>query len=267
MRFRQDKTLGGGGTKYYLLVIFVLAVSYFSPAFVREKVFNALSLIGRPIWAVEKMMGEWKGSINSVLSLKATLEKENLRLKNENNGLKLLSLSSIVLQKENLELKKTLGRDDVPFVERGLLASILSGPVVPPYNNLILDAGADLGVSIGDKVIAPPNIILGEIIEVSRATSRAVLYSSYGGETEVIINAENPLRVLALGYGGGNFYIELQSDTIVKEGMIVSTPGMPGYVLGTVEFVKNDESRASQKILFKYPVNPSQIRFVKIIKK
>ena len=272
MNFRQDKPKTSNSIRLLFFIFFVGIILILTSPFAKEKSYSALFFIGKPFWAIESGLNEWKNSLIAVLSYKSTLENNNLRLLGENDNLKLLTLSLSVLQKENSELKKILGRADngsstvSTMGDKSILANILYGPVVPPYNNLILDAGGDLGVSVGDKVIAGQNIILGNIIEVSGASSRAVLYSSYGTETGVIINADVPLQTTAVGYGGGNFYIELQNSVIVKNGMAVIFPGMGKYILGVVEFVKNDESSASQKILFKYPINPSQIRFVRVVK-
>ncbi|MEK7065980.1 MAG: rod shape-determining protein MreC [Patescibacteria group bacterium] len=272
MNFRQDKSKDSVGIKFLIFVLFAGVILYFSSSFVREKSYNVLSFVGTPFWAIGSGADGLKNDLFTAFSFKATLGKENERLQSENDSLKLLTLSTPVLQKENSELKKILGREDngsstaSTIGGKSILANILSGPVVPPYGNLILDAGSLQGVAIGDKIIAGHNVILGDIIEVSKSSSRAVLYSSYGTETGVIINAETPLHATAVGYGGGNFYVEIQNSVIVKEGMIASLPGMERYILGIVEFVKNEESSASQKILLRYPINPSQIRFVRIHK-
>ncbi|MBI5140510.1 MAG: hypothetical protein HZA94_03645 [Candidatus Vogelbacteria bacterium] len=279
MKFRQDKTKSKDGVKYFLLIFLVGLVFYFGLSFLRETTYAVLSFIGRPLWTIASQVNIKKSEIYASVAYKRSLETDNLRLRAENDNLKLLTLSLPVLQTENIELKRILGREDNGSSTSGVLsraalvggsrfvlANVLSGPVVPPYSSLILDVGEDQNISPGDKIIAGPNVVLGEVIEVSRLSSRAVLYSSYGTETEVIINAEIPIRAIAVGYGGGNFYVEIENSTVVTSGMAANIPGKEGYVLGIAEFVKKNESSASQKILFRYPINPSQVKFVRVSK-
>ena len=74
------------------------------------------------------------------------------------------------------------------------------------------------------------------------------------------------MHAVAVGFGGGNFSMDLPSSVPLQRGMQILIPGSDIYFLGVVDYISIDPITSSQKILFKYPFNIKNMRFVHIIK-
>ncbi len=230
-------------------------IFYFSSNFILNKGFEIFSFVALPLWRLENWTEDRLGQGISFFRSKKVLLDENQRLTYE--------LSQV--KKENQELMVSIS-GEVSRKSISILANVLSGPNVPPYEGLIIDVSKIDGVSVGDRVIYGPNILLGEISQVFGNSSKVRLYSGSGIQTNVLIPSTEIWHAVANGYGGGNFSIELPSRISINKGMEVLIPGSESYVLGVVGYVKVDLSTASQKLLIKYPVNLKKIRVVHVIK-
>ncbi len=166
------------------------------------------------------------------------------------------------LTAENESLKDLLGRKNINL--NTTLASVLVKPPQIPYDLLIIDVGEDYGLKIGDKVIANANIYIGEVSEVYPHSAKIILYSTPGRKLSIVLGT-NSVSAEAVGVGGGNFNIFLPREVEVKEGDIVVIPAINLNVFGIVEKVNFKETDSFQTVLFKSPVNISELRFVEVI--
>ncbi len=265
MSYRQDNLRGLKNTRFLLVILFVAIIFYFFSNFILNKGFDILSFVALPLWRLENWAEDSLGQGRLFFRSKKALLEENQKISYELDNIKMELDASYSLKEQNQELMVQMGRE-VPAKSTLILANILSGPNVPPYESLIVDVSKIDGVSVGDRVIYGPNILLGEISQIFGQSSKVRLYSASGIQTNVLIPSTEVWHAVANGYGGGNFSIELPSRISIKKGMQILIPGIELYVLGVVGYVKVDLSTASQRVLIRYPVNLKKMRFVHIIK-
>ncbi len=240
------------------IVVIVLFASGF--IFAPNFFFSITSKVFSPIWRFEFFaLGSFENAL-AILKSKSSLVKENeaLLLERERFASERLYLAEVVAQNE--EFKELLGRsEDVSRV----LGVVLRRPPFSPYDSLILDAGLRQGVSVGDKVYGPGQVLMGDIIEVEKSLSKAELYSSPGKETLVLIGPRS-VSGTAIGRGGGNFILSLPIDVLVEKGDVIKAPSINVSILGVVEYVETDSAESIQTVYFKSPFNINDINFVDI---
>lgn len=159
---------------------------------------------------------------------------------------------------ENEELKEFLGRANQ---EKSVLAYILKKPPFTAYDSFVLDIGKDKGIEVKDKVYAIGDILIGEIDEVYGETSRVKLYSSHGQKYEVLIG-ENSVQVNATGRGGGTFEAVIPRDIKVALGDKIIIPNISNSVFGIVGEVLVDPAKAFSTVIFSYPINIYEQKWV-----
>ena len=142
-----------------------------------------------------------------------------------------------------------------------VLAAILVKPPLAPYDELIIDAGADQGIAVGAKVYAPGNILIGTTTDVLSETSKVTLLSSPGEKYPVIIGA-NHVSADAIGRGGGQYEAEVPQATQIAIGDLVSDANIADGTFGKVISILNNPADPFETILFSAPVNIYQLRFV-----
>jgi cell shape-determining protein MreC len=269
MSYLQDKKssnrrwVGEFGVKKTLfsaiIAIFLIYIFLFTGVFdAFSKLVNVAAI---PIWKVQEYTGNLFRDAQAVfLSKKALLEK-NKKLKENLEIASYKLLDRNILLEENIEFKELLGRD---AVGQTVFAVVLANPNRSLYDTLIIDVGKNAGIKKGDKVIYGGTIMIGEIVDVFDRSSKVLLLSSPGEEVNVIVGDEN-ISTVAYGRGGGNFKLSLPRDVSVKEGDIVSVPGISSRVLGAIEYTETQPSDPFKHFLFKSPVNIFKIKWVEVI--
>lgn len=250
---RKDK----GTNIFFPIAAVIIFVLVFSIPWTRKALFSA----GSPLWYV-------KNGINSFLNINADMFKSKLTLIKENQYLKEQIQSKekeyamyFLIKKENEDIKNILNRREIDNL---LLSAILVKPFLSPFDTLIIDVGEDKGVVVGDKVLADGNVYIGYISEVYNSTSKVVLYSTPGQKVPVLIG-ENNIEKEAIGLGGGNFKVEIPREIDVKEGDSVVFPSISTNIFGVVERVDFKETSAFQSVLFKNPINISELKWVQVV--
>lgn len=220
--------------------------------------------IGKPLWKFKTNVAEKSilASITSYFKTKSTLNNKNLELKDilKESNYRLLEME--LVKDENKRLRESLGMTN--YFEKSVLSYVLSKPNKTPYDSLILDSGISEGVRVGDIVRFGESVVIGEIVGVEEKTSKARLFSTPGIQSEVVIGGS--LATTAVGYGGGNFLIELPRDIIVKEGMSVHLSNFPRTLLGFIEAIEKNSQDSFQKVFIGSPVNINDIDLVFIIR-
>ena len=265
MSYPQDNLKRQKKIRLYALVVILGIVFLFTSGLILTKGYDLLSYVAIPLWRFEFLIRGNLSDFKSILMSKRSLEAVNEKLQTELDNIKIQLLSMNAVEQENSALMIEMGRE-VPTNASSTITRVLSGPNIPPYDSLIIDAGRNEGVSVGDRVISEPNIMLGEVVQVSGYSAKVRLYSAYGSRTDVLIPAGEPLHAVAYGYGGGDFYIELPDIISIEKDMEVLIPGRNNYILGTVGYIEADPNISSQKILVRYPVNIKNIRYVHVLK-
>lgn len=240
----------------FFIVIFLIFI--FSLSYTR----NILFTVGTPLWYIKNSTVNFVSENLSVLKSKTSLLEENSQLKDQLLLKNKEQALYEILKSENEDIKNILNRKK--NTQNLLLSTVLVKPFLSAYDTLIIDAGKSLGVKVGDQVLADGNIYIGYISDVHDDVSRVVLYSSPGEKVKVLIGNSN-IEKEAEGQGGGNFKVDLPREIDVKEGDNVVMPSISTNIFGTVEKTEFKESDSFQSVLFKNPVNVSELKWVEVI--
>jgi rod shape-determining protein MreC len=217
----------------------------------------------RPFWNFKKNISSSFSYTSAMISSRKNIVELNQKLSDEKNesDLKLIRLD--ILTKENNDLKEMLGRKSQN--QNSILAYVLVKPPQSFYDNLVLDAGTNLGVQKGDKVMASDGIIIGEISEAYSNTSTAKIFSSSGQKMDAVIERGN-VPVSLEGAGNGSFETKLPKESDIKVGDYIVAIDGSGAVLGKVQDIETTDNDSFQRVLIKGPFNIFQIRSVLIQK-
>jgi cell shape-determining protein MreC len=221
---------------------------------------RALFFIAQPIWQIKNSLvnsdlAEYFKSKKILIQEKSVLEEKLFLAGND-------SVLNQILQVENENLKALLGRLETK--QKTVLATILVRPPQTPYDSLIIDVGENFQIKVGDQVLANGNIYLGEVSEVFPRTAKINLYSTPGRKLTVELG-QNPVTVEAVGVGGSNFKIFLPREVGVQIGDVIIVPSITPNVFGIVEKIDFREEDSFQTVLFRNPINLSELKFVEII--
>lgn len=260
MTYRQDRENRRRNAKIIFFVTAIFAVFFFERGIF--PFFSGVAVHAEPIITKGQDIkdsaatGFW-----SFFSIKSSLVKENNSLQQKIEEYKTKMLDYDRLFAENIELKSLLGRNEK---EKTLLSSVIAGPGHSPYDTILLDVGSDGGVKTGDRVLAYGTVEIGEIREVFKSSSRAVLRSSYGENYDAVVFGKNtPIKLS--GRGGGNFVAEMPRGVELNKGDKIYSAGTLPHILGIVEGVFADPRDPFQSVLVRSEINPSMLHFVEII--
>jgi cell shape-determining protein MreC len=246
------------GRNIFLAIIFLAIIVFiFSLSWTR----NILFSVGSPLWSVKNEVSYFFEENISLLNSKSNLIAENdsleVQIKSDAENQALYG----VLQAENSDLQNILNRKNSN--QNLLLSSVLVKPFLSPYDTLLIDVGSSTGVIVGDKVLYNGDTFIGYISQVYENTSKVTLYSSPGEKVDVLIGSDS-IEKEATGLGGGNFNVEIPKESDIKEGDAITIPSISANVFGIVEKIESKDSDSFETILFKSPVNISELKFVEI---
>ena len=208
----------------FLLGIFILGTLIFS-------VFDSILLrVVSPIWqgeswimrTVSKEAGIWRG--------RERLLEENFSLKEKVQSLE-IELASLRTGENSLAL---LGRSSD---EEGIVAGVLTHPPKSPYDILVIDAGVQDGVEIGERVFLPEGPEVGVISDTFTRTAKVKLFSSSGVVTPAVLE-RHAVSIELEGLGAGNFKIIVPRDTEVQVGDRVLSAYVNSSLLAIIEDVE-----------------------------
>ncbi|GAA3934803.1 rod shape-determining protein MreC [Luteimonas lutimaris] len=202
----------------------------------------------QPLWWLAGLPARLGDSVREDAVTRATLAEDNRRLRNALlvSGARQARLQ--VAAAENARLRGLLGA-----AERGgldvQLAPILDIDLDPTRQRLMLDAGSNDGVRVGQSVIDAGGLV-GQIIAVTQATATVLLITDPDHAVPVLVG-RNGVRLVAYGLGRSDQLelsnIPLSADVKVGDAIITSGLGgrfPPGFPVGTVVALRPDDSRA-----------------------
>ena len=243
----------------FSILIFSILIYFRSGIFDKLSVFS--HFVFRPVFILGNNIGNKFSNLDAYFIFKRSLLNENEKLKSEINSMSARVLNYDSLLDENNKLKEILGRKDEKSIL--VLAGILSKPDQNPYDVLVIDAGEDKGIAVGDTVFALGNIPIGRVNTVYSNTAKVVLFSSPGEKTNVAISGRD-IFIEMIGRGGGNFEMSLLRDIPLEKGAVVVLPGINSYVVGIVEKIISNPRDSLQKALLISPVNIQGLKFVEV---
>lgn len=246
--------------KIAVTIVVFLALFYF-----RLNIWNSFSYathaIFRPVLVFGNNIGDKLSSIKSYFYFKKSLFLENENLKSQIKESEADRANYISVVAENESLKEILGRkkEKIPMV----LSAILSKPNQSPYDTLVIDAGTDEGLKIGNIVFALGDIPVGRIAEVYTNSSKVILFTNAGEKTQALVSGKN-ISMELVGRGGGNFEMILPRDLILQKDDQVTMPGINPYVLAIAKTTISDPRDPFTKALLTSPVNIQELKFVQV---
>ena len=188
--------------------------------------------------------GEW---LSEQLSMRRTILAENAQLREERLRIRTRLEKLGALEAENRRLRKLLGSSE-RVTERVLVAELISVDMDPFSRRIVLNKGAQDGVSPGQALIGT-NGVMGQIIHVGPFTSNALLITDPSHALPVQIH-RNGLRSVALGTGPLNLlklsYIPNNADVRVDDRIVTSGLGsrfLSGYPVGKVVEIRRDQGQ------------------------
>ena len=237
------------------LILLVILISAFIFSGWKSPVYSFAS----SFWKIRNAFAGFVADNIEVFKSKSALSIENKNLRIELRNIETERVLSDSLKEENENLKSLLGRKKN---DKELLSAILAKPDFSPYDTIIIDVGTSDGVSVGDRAKSSDGMtFIGYVSEVFDFESKVTLYSSPGEKVRILIG-RNYVMKEALGIGGGNFTLELPREFDVSEGDPVVIPSISPNIFGIIEKIEFKESDPYETVLFKSPVNLSELKWV-----
>lgn len=234
-----------------MLVIVVLIIAdlrYNSLAATR----SALDTVGTPIYWVADLPLRLRDWAREIVQTRSQLLEDNDRLARENLVLQGLSQQMTSLQAENVRLRALLNssailRDDV------LVAELVGISPDPVRHQLVLNKGSEEGVFVGQALIDADGL-MGQIVEVSPSSSRALLITDASHSIPVQVN-RNGVRAIAEGTGllGSLEIRHVSATTDIQMGDLLETSGLGGrfpggYPVAVVSAIERDPGQLFARV-------------------
>jgi rod shape-determining protein MreC len=240
-----------------VVAIIIILISIFTP-----QIFSPfVQVTGVPLISTRAAATESLGDWFDVLHSKRSLVIENRDLREQLLSLQASNLEKSLLQQENTELQKMLGRTEDKH--KVVVGRIISKPGFSPYDTMIIDAGSEDKVVVGDRVVAQNSTIIGEITSVNSHSSRAILYSAPSQKIQVLIG-DQALETTAEGKGAGNFEVKLPRNANVKEGDVVVLAAHPTFIFGSVTSINVSDTDSFEQVLFRSAIDVAETKYVTI---
>lgn len=256
--FRQDNKRKQKRLQITILISLLLLLLLVLKTPVSNVLGNALHVIGAPFWNMRVSAVNWFSEQRTLISSKKSLLEENVKLKDLIDRMALEAYSYDLVRQENEMLKEKLGRKSE---EELLLARVLATPGQSPFDTLVIDAGAEEGVSLGMRVFTEGDFAIGEVTSVFHHSAVVTLYSTSGMELSVTLATDSTPATL-YGRGGGDFLMVLPRGIHVALGDLVNIPALAPNYAGVVDGVDRPEGESLQYIHLKLPVNIYQLKWV-----
>ena len=185
--------------------------------------------------------------------------KVNQNLKDEIKQLNTEKLNFIFLENENKKLKEIIGENT--SISEGIISKVLIDKDGQFLKSIILNKGSKDGIKKG-MVVLEKNYLVGQIIEVNFATSRAILISDLNSNIPVVLEPGSFQSILS---GTGKEFGKIKyskNKLILDEETIVYTSGSGGNFKAGLPVGKiNSEI---EDLAVEFFSNLSQLSYVKV---
>jgi rod shape-determining protein MreC len=234
-----------------LLVIgLITAELYYNKSNSGRAVLDSLVM---PVYWVANLptrLGQWT---EIHIQSRSRMLEENERLVQENLVLQGRSQQMASLQAENVRLRALLNSS--ALVRGDVLVGELIGVSPDPERlQLVLNKGERDGVFVGQPLIDAEGL-MGQVVEVSNGTSRALLIADVTHSVPVQVN-RNGVRAIVEGTGelGSLEVRHISATTDIQPGDLLVTSGLggrfpEGYPVAEVKEVERDAGQAFARVV------------------
>ncbi|MCK9344562.1 MAG: rod shape-determining protein MreC [Candidatus Pacebacteria bacterium] len=262
MLYHQNNSRDGFLNRKNIALAVLIGASAFALLYTpaRSTVTEGVYMVATGVWGFGGATTNAWNSFATNFRDKERLIRENAMLSAELARVEAQVLDRNLLAEKVTKLEESLGR--VRGDDR-VVAEVVVDHGQSPYDTVVVDAGAEEGIILGNVVVYAGSGVIGEIIEVSSNSSKIKLFSSPGSERAVLVGPHY-VPANALGRGMGNFEAKVPQDSLVAIGdTIVSTKG--NLILGTISVVEEKPAEPFKRIFFRVPFNITEIHSVEII--
>ncbi len=256
--FLQRNRPTSSNKKKILIVISIFIFGFIFTTFFKGSVLEIFS----PLWQLRaEVLGE-KNAFISFFKSRNSLIEENKILKE-----RLISQEGLVGSFNALESihNSLLLQTGNPSNEQKIAAGVISRPPQSFYDVIIIDIGNENGINVGNKVILPFGALIGEVTKSLSKTSQITLFSTYGKETEAILErGEVPITIT--GLGGGNFEIKIPRDISIEKDDRILSKGLDPRLIAIVEDITAESTDSFKKVIAVTPNSIYSLRYVYILK-
>ena len=197
------------------------------------------------------------------------LASENEKLKQDREVVFNLKAKIDILENENDFLRRAVRvsqRFDRPVVDAG----IFNLNFAPSGYNVLLNKGAEDGISEDDVVITAEGVLVGKVKKVMQNFSRILFIS----DPEFKITAKvvgSGTAGIARGSLNEGMYLDfvVQEDEVKEEDMLISTGNdlfPPALIIGSIDHVEINATQMFKKVRIRPAIEDTQLGRVLVIK-
>lgn len=251
----------------YVTCIIAFIIVWIFHSFFSSLVYTA----ARPLLSVKNSVFSEFSFVSDFINSHASLAKENEALR-EQASIDAINLSeSQTILAENEALKGAIGytgstTDGALAAARsirdkgGVLAYVLEAPGVSPYDTLVVDAGSNEGVQVGDIARVGNVTTIGLVTQVFSDSSIVTLLSSSNQQLNVMVASSTPAT--AYGRGSGNFIVTLPKSASGSLGDSVTVPLYGNDTIGKVMSVESDDADSLKNLYIGFPFSVQTLSVV-----
>ncbi|MDQ3089606.1 MAG: rod shape-determining protein MreC [bacterium] len=244
--------------KKILIVISIFIFGFIFTTLLKGSVLRIFS----PLWQLRGEVLSEKNDLVSFFKSRNSLIEENKILKERLSSQEGLVGSFNALESIHDSLLAQTGN---PPIEQKIAGGVISRPPQSFYDVITVDVGGESGINIGNKVILPFGALIGEVTKSLSKTSQITLFSTYGKETEAILE-RGEVPVTITGLGGGNFEIKIPRDISIEKDDRILSKGLDPRLLAIVKDVTAESTDSFKKVIAVTPTSIYSLRYVYIQK-
>jgi rod shape-determining protein MreC len=206
-----------------------------------------MDLVTGPFWWVASAPVRMFRAGSEALAFRSQLQGDNER-KRQDLQLAIARIHRLnSVAEENVRLRQLLGGTR-GYSLNVRMVGIVDIDLDPFRQRLVLDAGSDSGVEIGQALIDSGGV-LGQVVEVTRNRATALLVSDPDHAVPVQV-ARSGLRTIAYGTGHSDRLVlpNIPQSADIREGDLLITSGIggrfpAGFPVGTITGLRADKLR------------------------
>lgn len=231
---------------------------------------NAFFKLTRPFQETAYHFAQKISNLAEVLATTASVNRENISLKNENTELlgEVARLKEIVREDEFLRQQAGL---PLPKNKELVLASVIGQDLFGLNRYFLIDKGKDDGIEEKSAVITAGNILVGRVVETLDSFSKVRLLTDPGSRVNALLQ-DSEITGLVKSNHGLDLVIDLlpqgeavrENETVVTSGLAGLFPA--GLLIGRIQMVVSSDTQISQIAKIKPAVDFANLKKVFVIK-